>query len=78
MDNGDGTATLTVWDNNDGNRARAFGLDMRGYELQVTNSDKSIKGIFLEDYSSRQPPMSLKLPPVQTHLRQFEKLGRWR
>lgn len=63
MDNGDGTATLTVWDNNDGNQPRPFGLDMRGDELQVSNSkdNRPIKGIFLEDYASHQPPSSLKL-----------------
>ena len=64
MDNGDDTATLTVSDNNDGPQPRAFGLDTRGDELQVSNSknNRRIKGIFLEDYSSRQPPLSLKLP----------------
>jgi hypothetical protein len=65
MENGDGTAVLNVWDNNDGNKPRAFGLDLRGDELQVANSDRPLKGIFLEDYSSRQPPMSLRLPVLR-------------
>ena len=60
-DNGDGTGTLTVWDNNDGNQSRVFGLDMRHDELQVSNSDRPLKGIFLEDYTPRQPPLSQKL-----------------
>jgi hypothetical protein len=65
QDNGDGTATLMVWDNNEGNTQRSVGLDFRGDELQASNflDDKPLKGIFLENYSPGQPPDSLRLPP---------------
>jgi len=61
-DHHNGTATLTVWDNNDSNVSRDLALDFQGGELQVGNSNRPLKGIFLEQYSSRQPPDSLRLP----------------
>jgi hypothetical protein len=61
-DAGNGLATLTVWDNNDGNRPSTLGLDFRGDELVASGSTRDLKGVFLEDYSPREPPSSLKLP----------------
>jgi hypothetical protein len=63
-DPGDGTATLDVWDNNDGNSGRTLALDFRGDALQVTNflNDRPVTGIFAEDYSPEVPPASLQLP----------------
>jgi hypothetical protein len=61
-DFGNGTATLTLWDNNDGNRPRGLDLDFRGNELVASGSTRDLKGIFLEDYSRREPPLSLKFP----------------
>jgi hypothetical protein len=60
-DPGDGTATLTVWDSNHANHSRRLELDFRGDELQGGNFDSPPKGIFLEDYSLRQPPDNLRL-----------------
>jgi hypothetical protein len=62
-DPGDGTASLEVWDNNDGAQSATLNIDFRGNELQVTgNRDgRPIKGIFGEDYFFAQPPLSLKL-----------------
>jgi hypothetical protein len=70
-DPGDGTASLTVWDNNYGAQSSTLNIDFRGSELQVTGTYddgrpikdlRPIKGIFVEDYSFAQPPLSLKLP----------------
>jgi hypothetical protein len=65
---GDGNATLNVWDNNDANRGRTltlvFGaegltvIQQRGTD--IVDAAKPIKGIFCEEYSSIQPPLSLK------------------
>jgi hypothetical protein len=65
-DYGDGTATLMVWDNNEGPTQRSVGLDFRSDELKASNflNDKPLKGIFLENYSPARPPDSLRLPPV--------------
>jgi hypothetical protein len=60
-DPGDGTGSLTVWDNNDGAQPATLNLDFRGSELQVTGSTRPIKGIFAEDYTFVQPPLNLKL-----------------
>ncbi len=60
-DHGDDTATLTVWDNNDANQSRGLDLDFRGAELEVGNSKRPLKGIFLEEYSPHQPPDNLRL-----------------
>jgi hypothetical protein len=61
-DPGDGLATLTIWDNNDANRARILVLDFRGSELQVGNclESETLKCVFVEEYSSHKPPLSLK------------------
>ena len=59
--NNDGTGTLTVWDNNYANQSRELALDFRGDELQVGNSNRPLKGIFLEKYSSHQPPDNPRL-----------------
>lgn len=60
-DAADGTATLTVWDNNEIGINRIMGLDFRGAELQVTNApEDSLKCIFVEKYASQTPPLSLK------------------
>jgi hypothetical protein len=80
VDNGNGTATLTVWDNRDDPQtthdklafSRNLFLDFTGDELKAqldpndpsTDNDFDIKGIFLEEYSPQQPPDSLRLPPV--------------
>jgi hypothetical protein len=63
-DFGDGTATLKVWDNNDVIQPRFLGLDFRGDELQVSNSDRPLKGFFFENYGPSQPPLSLRLPGI--------------
>ena len=75
VDNGNGTATLTVWDNRDTPDPRAFQRDLNldftgvtGNELKVQPEPLpnrpwgggDIKGMFLEGYSPRQPPDSLK------------------
>jgi hypothetical protein len=62
-DHGSGTATLEVWDNNDGPSKRTLDLDFTGDELEVTNflNDRPLKGIFREEYSPLQPPDSLRL-----------------
>lgn len=62
-DPGDGTATLTVWDNREANRSRDLALDFRGSELQVghTFNGDVLKCIFVEKYSPQKPPPSLKL-----------------
>lgn len=62
-DPGDGTATLTVWDNREANQIRDLALDFRGGELQVGNAfkDEELKCIFMERYSPKRPPTSLKL-----------------
>jgi hypothetical protein len=59
-DPGDGTATLTVWDNNGANKSFDLALDFRGSELQVSNFPK-LKCFFMEKYSPLRPPDSLKL-----------------
>jgi len=61
-DKHDGTANLTVWDNNDAAQSRVLTLDFRGSELHVGNSQRPLKGIFLEEYSPHHPPDSLRLP----------------
>jgi hypothetical protein len=66
-DGGTGTATLEVWDNNDGNTAQTLGLDFRGEELNVSVpggalSGRQVRGIFPEEYSRRRPPQTLKVP----------------
>jgi hypothetical protein len=69
-DNGSGTATLDIWDNNDRNRLNTLSIDFRGNKLEVSaipgsniaNRNKQIRGIFLEEYTSHQPPSSLGPP----------------
>jgi hypothetical protein len=61
-DAGLGTATLTIWDNEDGARDRTLTLDFRGDELQESGDDDIVKGIFLEAYAPKEPPESLRLP----------------
>ena len=65
-DPGDGTATLTVWDNREANKSRDLMLDFRGSELQVGNAfnDESLKCIFMEKYSPQTPPASLRVAGV--------------
>ena len=48
-DPNDGTATLTVWDNNHANTQEDYRLDFRGDELivSVSGSECPLKGIFL-------------------------------
>jgi len=62
-DVGNGTATLTVWDNREANLPRDLELDFRGPELQVGNAldGEVLKCIFAEKYSPQMPPSSLKL-----------------
>jgi hypothetical protein len=75
VDNGNGTATLTVWDNRDTPTpppfSRNLNLDFTGNELKVevtptppAGKDWDIKGMFLEGYSPQTPPDSLRLPPA--------------
>ena len=58
---GPGTATLTVWDNNEPRQNHELALDFRGGELAVGNASvgKPLKCIFLERYSPQRPPSSL-------------------
>lgn len=62
-DRGDGTATLTIWDNNDGATGRTLNLDMRGDQLVVSSDNpelNDIKGIICEAFTARMPPDSLR------------------
>jgi hypothetical protein len=61
IDHHDGTALLFVWDNNFANELQVLALDFRGDELQVGNSARPLKGIFLEEYSFQRPPDILRL-----------------
>ena len=57
-DDGLGTATLEVWDNEDGNIGLEFDLDFRGDELVESGfPNHQIKGIFAEEYKRRVPPL---------------------
>ena len=63
IDHGDGTATLDIWDNNDGAMCRKLQIDFRGDELKVTSSNanlNAIKGIICEDYEPKTPPDVLR------------------
>jgi len=64
-DPGNGTASLTVWDNNDANAfSRLLTIDFRGGELQVAAAPvdyNSLKCFFAEKYFTQEPPQSLKL-----------------
>jgi hypothetical protein len=61
---GNGTASLTIWDNNDGRQQQRLDLDFRSEQLLVTcpgNPDlNDIKGIICEEYSFKMPPASLR------------------
>lgn len=59
-DRGNGTASLTIWDNNHGSRSDDLQLDLRGGELNVTGADHPLKGIICEEYSFKLPPASLR------------------
>ena len=53
-----GTASLEVWDNEEGNKGRKFDLDFRGDELIESGfPDHRIKGVFAEEYQRRVPPL---------------------
>lgn len=59
----DGTATLTIWDNNDGATTQNLNLDFRGDQLFVNSSNadlNDIKGIICEEYAFKMPPASLR------------------
>ena len=68
-DNGDGTATLDVWDSNSniptpldsGPKARPLSLNFNGDELQVGGfiNSRPVKGFFIEKYTPKKPPHSL-------------------
>lgn len=60
QDRGDGTATLSVWDNNDGATSRRLELDLNNEELYVKGAEHPIKGIICEEYSFEMPPASLR------------------
>jgi hypothetical protein len=68
-DFGNGTATLTIWDNRETPNPTAFSRDLTldfthdddGLQVQNYAFDDTIRGIFLEEYSPRQPPDSLRL-----------------
>ena len=62
-DRGDGTGTLTVWDNNWPHEKHDVNFDMRGGELNVSSTDSyhdmnDTKGIICEEYSVKTPPES--------------------
>lgn len=62
-DRGDGTASLRIWDNNDGPTFQTLDVDFRGAELRVSSSQNSlndIKGIICEQYTFKPPPASLR------------------
>jgi hypothetical protein len=60
-DGSNGTATLTIWDNNHlGPRSTDLQLDFRGGELNVAGADHPLKGIICEEYSFKLPPASLR------------------
>jgi hypothetical protein len=62
-DRGDGTATLTIWDNNDGATSQNLNLDFRSDQLLVNSSNSDlndIKGIICEEYAFKMPPASLR------------------
>ena len=64
-DRGDGTATLEIWDNNDGAVPRLLSLNFQGSELEVSSTNpklNDIKGIIFEQYSFKMPPASLQRP----------------
>lgn len=53
-DRGDGTASLTIWNNNDGAVSRNHGLNFRGDQLFANSSNSNlndIKGIICEEYA---------------------------
>jgi hypothetical protein len=62
-----GTATLTIWNNNNLQQADKLQLDFRGSRLKVSNfiddgNDHVVRGIFAEEYNPKRPPLSLKHP----------------
>ena len=64
-DDGSGIVTLTVWDNRQGPKPRDLTIDFTrsdGLSVQNDFSGADIRGIFLENYSLRQPPDSLHFP----------------
>lgn len=58
-DPGNGTAELTIWDNNHGNREHVLRIDFRGDGLKVRNYDGDVKGIIAERYEARVPPANV-------------------
>jgi len=61
-DQGDGTARLIIWDNNDGRRQQSLNLDFRGDQLFINSFNpklNDVKGIICEDYAFKMPPTSL-------------------
>lgn len=65
-DRGDGTGTLTVYDNAHPCEDLHWVVDLRGPELVVTGdrlADKDIKSILCEEYHPAVPYAELKLPP---------------
>jgi hypothetical protein len=70
QDNGNGGARLFAWDNNEPLADKAYDLDFRGSELlskssstdpEIAKRDATIKGLFVESYKPRVPPLELKL-----------------
>lgn len=62
-DHGDGTASLTIWDNKDGAMLQFLNLDLRGDQLFVNASNSElndVKGIICEEFSPQLPPASLR------------------
>ena len=63
-DQGDGSAVLEIWDNNDGAKSKNLTLHFQGDELVVNcTTDPSlndIKGIIFEQYTFNMPPASLR------------------
>ena len=66
-DNGPGAATLSIWDNNDGDHGRTLSIDFVDDALSITgatalSADNRIAGIFHEAYDRRRPAANLRLP----------------
>jgi hypothetical protein len=71
QDNGNGTGRMFAWDNNEEpGPDKAYDLDFRGSELlaksssadpEIAKRDATIKGLFVENYEPRVPPLELKL-----------------
>jgi hypothetical protein len=61
-DTGLDSGTVIVWDNRDRTgKQRPMHLNFQGDELTESGLDGEVKGVFLEEYVPRKPPLGLKL-----------------